>query len=311
MSGDDDDLELDPNADPNSVYEVYKCGCQYYGGDLDQPHFIRCEEHEDRGPDWYWDDDEPDRDEVELADPDALAQRLALAITAEIRDREAKAQKLPGDVLALQERRAALQEQIAELEDRRRECERRLAEYPDVEDALAVMSGEITHLLVRDIDGRPKVQTVADAMRNNDDRSGRRMRLLTLSPTVSGRGRGGIAWSLNTYHDGSGNDMATVLCRSEDEARQALRAAFVEDVGKVEGWLKGQGDVPSRALRSVSHWQHYLDQGIPAEDIPTSIVRQVNAEASKDQRRRTEEAKDRYERALQAEVSLLPVTEPS
>lgn len=126
----------------------------------------------------------------------------------------------------IEEARKALLETQREIADAQREhleTLKRLKRYEPLKNLEPILSGEITHVVECGYGGAD-IRPWAEAAVYRDD-YGRKnvLRMLSLKPTADGE----IMWHLNRYKDGSGVDAPVILCTSEEEAREAARAALL------------------------------------------------------------------------------------
>lgn len=108
--------------------------------------------------------------------------------------------------------------QIINLENKKRHILEGCRKYPDLQTAVDIMDGKITHFVIMS-SLELRIQTFEEAMNINTVDGRGKLKLIALLGN-----RGKFTWSINRYYDGSGHYTDVQAFKSEDEAR-----AFVQN----------------------------------------------------------------------------------
>ena len=144
----------------------------------------------------------------------------------------------------------AKRREIADAAKNKAAMEKAAAKYPCIQQALDFIEGRITHVVSWDTYGGAKIETLQDALTQNDTWGGRRtfegMKLLNLFGTDE-KGRS-VAWGVNQYRDGSGSSSKQIWpAYNEGHAMQIVSGLVFDalDAWRAgdENWWKGRPNV--------------------------------------------------------------------
>lgn len=158
----------------------------------------------------------------ELMDGVEMWNRIYPAAPVAVQDQEIR--RLQGEIEDARRALLETQREIAEAQRDHLATLKRLKRYEPLKNLEPLLNGEITHVVEGSGYGHPTIRPFAEAVvyRDNYDRKDS-LRMLSLKPEPDGA----LMWHLNRWSDGSGVDSPTVLCTSEEEAREAALAMII------------------------------------------------------------------------------------
>lgn len=172
-------------------------------------------------------------------------------------------EELHAEVRELEQRAAAVRQELDGLREERRALDaehkaraERIKRHAQLELLDDFIAGRITHFVV--IDGYGvKVQEAAEALKSDEDRWDRKLKLLSLY----GDSKGDLTWRLNRYSDGSGGSDEVIPCVSFDDAMAKARERVLAEIEAVRSIAADRPWMLGSALRSAAR----LGVEVPAD----------------------------------------------